>query len=60
MVIRSASGTLGGVSMKHLSLVTVYASRRLWIDANTNVQAAYVPKLGPHLGMITPRDEQPP
>jgi hypothetical protein len=29
MVVRSASGTLGGVSMKHLSLVTVSASLRI-------------------------------
>jgi hypothetical protein len=29
MAIRSASGTLGGVSMKHLSLVTVSAPMRL-------------------------------
>ena len=53
MAVRSASGTLGGIPMKHLSLVTVCASPYLLLLCpRANGYVAHVPKLCSHLGTI--------
>ena len=54
MIARSATGTLGGVSLKHISLVTVCGVPPMTDDGHSLTWCtAYIPEFRSHLGMTT-------